>query len=371
MRWTREEYVAHLKFQDIGKEMFTELFGPLVGLDTEWKIQGASPKECDLTAFGWDYVDNVYFGNYGAITGITPRVLENTSEYIISIDHMGRKEKLVKASATVPLPMEYPVTTMDDWLKVKHWYAFREERVNKDELIHVKQLQEQGHLVISNVVGGFDELRQLLGEENLCIACYDEPEMLEDMLDTMATTSEKVMERIHEVLTIDNLFIHEDMAGKSGPLLGPKQIDKFIAPYYKRVWNCASSKGTQLFSQDSDGNMEAVIDSFIDCGVNVFYPFEPAAGMDMVAIRQKYKNKFGIKGGIDKHVLRMGKEDIRKELEYKLQDSMRHGGTIFAIDHRIPNGVSLENYRYYVNLGREILDLPPIQELDTFYRMAF
>lgn len=31
------------------------------------------------------------------------------------------------------------------------------------------------------------------------------------------------------------------------------------------------------------------------------------------------------------------------------------GGTIFALDHRIPNGVSLENYRYYVNYGREIL----------------
>ncbi|MFI3212948.1 MAG: uroporphyrinogen decarboxylase family protein [Eubacteriales bacterium] len=371
MRFTREEYIALMTFEDIGREMFTELFGPLIGLEDEWKAQGASKKELDLTAFGWDYVDNVFVGNFGAITGIEPKILEDTPEYRISIDYMGRKEKIVKFSSTIPLPMEYPVETMDDWLKIKHWYDFKEERINKEDLLRAKKLQEQGHLVIATPVGGFDELRQLLGEENLCIACYDEPEMLEDMLDTMATTAEKTMERIHDVLSIDNLFVHEDMAGKSGPLLGPKQIDEFIAPYYKRIWNCASSNGTKLFSQDSDGNMEAVIDSFLACGVNVFYPFEPAAGMDMVAMRKKYGNQFAIKGGIDKHVLRFEKEDIRKELEYKLQDCMRHGGTCFAIDHRIPNGVPIENYRYYVNLGREILNLPPISESDMFHRMAF
>ena len=63
-------------------------------------------------------------------------------------------------------------------------------------------------------------------------------------------------------------------------------------------------------------------DSFIECGVNVFYPLEPAAGMDIVELRKKYGNKIAFKGGIDKHALRGTKEDIRKELEYKLQPLM-------------------------------------------------
>ena len=42
-----------------------------------------------------------------------------------------------------------------------------------------------------------------------------------------------------------------------------------------------------------------------------------------------------------------------------MSEPMLGGGTVFAIDHLIPNGVSLENYRYYVNTGRELLGLPP------------
>lgn len=42
---------------------------------------------------------------------------------------------------------------------------------------------------------GFDELRQLMGEESLCLACYEEPEMIEDMLDTISRMVCSVMER--------------------------------------------------------------------------------------------------------------------------------------------------------------------------------
>ena len=114
-----------------------------------------------------------------------------------------------------------------------------------------------------------------------------------------------------------------------------------------------------------------VIDAFIDCGVNGFYPAEPAAGMDIVEIRKKYGHRIFLKGGIDKHALRKDREAIRKELTYKMSAPMQGGGTIFALDHRIPNGVPIENYRYYVQLGRELLGLPPVSEEREFKQMAF
>ena len=56
MIWRREEYIAHSLFQYTGKEMFCELFGPLIGLEEEWRSQGAPEEEIGLGAFGWDYV---------------------------------------------------------------------------------------------------------------------------------------------------------------------------------------------------------------------------------------------------------------------------------------------------------------------------
>ena len=138
----------------------------------------------------------------------------------------------------------------------------------------------------------------------------------------------------------------------------------------QRIWDAARSAGAKLFSQDSDGNMNSVIDSFMACGVNCFYPCEPAAGMDMVQLKKKYGKKIFFKGGIDKFALRKDKEAIRKELEYKMSEPMLGGGTVFAIDHLIPNGVSLENYWYYVNTGRELLGLPPVSG-EGWERMAF
>ncbi len=59
-------------------------------------------------------------------------------------------------------------------------------------------------------------------------------------------------------------------------------------------------------------------------------------------------------------VVRNGTQaDIRRELEYKMQPMMRTGGVVFGLDHRIPNGTPIENYRFYVQTGREILGLPP------------
>ena len=135
MIWNREQYLAHCTFDFTGREMFSELFGPLHALEAEWRAQGASEKEIGMTAFGWDYALLTHLsGHTGAVTGITPRVLEDTPDITVSVDAMGRKTKLFKQSATIPLPLSHPVQTMDDWLKIKHWYAFSEDRVSRERL---------------------------------------------------------------------------------------------------------------------------------------------------------------------------------------------------------------------------------------------
>ena len=371
MIWRRERYVAHCRHQFTGREMFCELFGPLHVLEQEWRQQGATEKEINMTAFDWDYVLKTGLAvNTGPITGLTPVVLEDTPEYTVSVDALGRKNKLCKHTATIALPLEFPVKTMEDWLKIKHWYAFSEDRIDQEKLREQKTLHDLGYLTLFSFCGGFDECRELMGEENLCIAYYEEPELIRDILETISDMTLKVMERVGETVPIDNLIVHEDMAGKAGPLIGPQQVREFVAPYYQKIWDAAKACGAELFSQDSDGDMTPVMDAFIDCGVQCFYPCEPVGGMDMVQLKKKYGQKIYFKGGIDKHALRRGKEAIRKELKYKMASPLLGGGTIFALDHRIPNGVTLEDYKYYVNLGREILGLGPIKG-EGWERMAF
>ena len=296
MIWRREQYIAHSNFEFTGREMFCELFGPLVGLDKEWQAQGATADEVAMIGFDWDYVlKTMLSANCCAVTDVTPVVLEENAESIVSIDHLGRKVKLCKDSATIPLPLDYPVKDMDDWLRIKHWYEYSEDRINVEELRRQKLLFDKGYLTVLQVPGAFDEPRELMGEEELCIACYEQPELIEDMLHTISDTCLKVIERIKDIVPIDCVAIHEDMAGKSGPLFGPSQVKEFMQPFYTKIWAAAKDAGAKIFSQDSDGNMNPIIDDVLACGVTCVYPCEPAAGMDIVQLRQKYGKAFAMR----------------------------------------------------------------------------
>ncbi len=371
MKFTRDEYLEIMTFGTPPRPMFVELFGPLVGLEDQWRSQGATEDEVNLTAFDWDWVPRVGAPvNTGMRGGLEPMVLEETDAYRIERDALGRTKKLIKGVATIALPLDFPVTDMDSWLKLKPMFTWHEDRVDLSAIDEVKRKQAEGHMVVAHIPGGFDLPRQLLGEERVCLCYYENPELMHDIMATLTDTALKALERVSEQVTIDQLSVHEDMAGKSGPLIGPAQINEFVAPYFSQVWQLVSSRGTRLFEMDSDGNMNPVIDTYLDCGLTAMHPMEPAAGMDVVALRKIYGTRLAMKGGIDKHVLRRTKREIREELEYKMQPMMRDGGLVFGLDHRIPGGTPIENYRYYVKLGREILGREPVSG-KGWDRMAF
>ena len=359
MEISAREYLEYCTFGEIERPIFVELFGPLIGLEDEWRAQGATEDEISLVAFGFDYVrkyrPKVTVGRFG---GLPEKVIEETDAYIIKTDDLGRTKKLMKGVATIDLPLDYPVKDMDSWLKVKHLYEYSEARFTDGWEDDLRRAKAEGFLICGGFPGGFDEPRQLMGEEELCVAYYTQPELIHDMLTTMADTAFRVLERVTAVVPVEHLGIHEDMAGKSGSLIGPEQINTFLQPYYRKVRDLLFDRDCRVFRQDSDGDMTSVVNAFLDCGVTEMYPSEPAAGMDMVTLRKRYGRRLAFSGGIDKHVLRRSKEEIRTELEYKLQPIMRQGGAVFGLDHRIPNGTPIEHYRYYVTTAREILGLP-------------
>jgi hypothetical protein len=353
----REEFLDHMKFRANKRPLFTEIFGPLLGLKEEWEEQGATPEELDFSAYTFRFAAGGRLPlNVGLNGGYPHEQIEETEERKVWRDELGRTMVLPKATATLALPMDYPVKNMDDWLKLKPWYEFSEDRLATDWRGAAKRHLDNDRYITVGIPGGFDEPRQLMGEEELCVAYYEQPELIHDMLQTIGDTAFRVFDVASKEVQIDYLSVHEDMAGKSGPLAGPVQIEEFIKPYYRKVWDLLQERGAQIFDQDSDGDMNPVLDAFIDAGLNCMHPMEPAANMDVVKVREKYGTKLAFYGGIDKHVLRGTKEEIVAELEYKIPLMVKTGGCVIALDHRIPNGTPLENYKFYLTKAWEIMD---------------
>ena len=379
MEWLRDEYLDYMTGRRVDRPMFVELFGPLVGLEDEWREQGATGAEIALTAFGFDHVRRAGVAvDHGYFPLAPETVIEDTSESRIVIDGMGRQMKLAKRSATIPLPLDFPVKDEADWARVRERYRYTDDRFRAGWADAARAARADGALIVTGIVGGYDQIRELMGDEEACVSFYTQPDLIRDMLATFTELNHQILSRVAREVTVDQLSVHEDYAGKSGPLVGPNIIDEFIGPYYRAAWDevragrpgAPSVPGAGIYQLDSDGNIDPIVDALLAAGVNSVLPNEPAAGMDIVALRKRYGNRLMLVGGLDKFAPRTSREAIDAELDYKLQPIMREGGVVFGLDHRIPNGTPIDLYRYYVAGARRRFGLPPSPE-PGWARMAF
>jgi len=152
MQWTREPYLAYMTNQAVERPIVVELFGPLLGLEEEWRGQGATPEELSLDAFAWDTVRTWGCGGHCGVIGLPPRrTIEETADFKIERDGFGRTLKLDKRTATIPLPMDFPVKTMDDWLSIKPHYAWRDGRVDDQAVAEAAAQREAGAMIIASI----------------------------------------------------------------------------------------------------------------------------------------------------------------------------------------------------------------------------
>jgi len=52
-----------------------------------------------------------------------------------------------------------------------------------------------------------------MGEEVACMAYYDQPELMHDLLDTLRDTAVRTLDAISRQVKVDQLSVHEDFAG--------------------------------------------------------------------------------------------------------------------------------------------------------------
>ena len=147
------------------------------------------------------------------------------------------------------------------------------------------------------------------------------------------------------------------MCFKSGPLISPDMFRKYMVPRYRQITDLLHKNDIDIIFVDSDGNLDELIPLWLESGVNYIWPFEVAAGNDVVAIRKKYGKDLIIGGGIDKRELIKDKESIRKEVMSKVPFLLESGGYFPSVDHEVPPDISLENYLYFINTMREVAGL--------------
>lgn len=277
---------------------------------------------------------------------------------IIDVD--GIKKIVVKDYSSSPFWLEWPVKDR------KSWEQFRDDRFNLakysiddriliDKKIMINNAKERTYPLglIGYPAGFFGSLRYLIGDQNLMLLYYDDPQLVKDILQFLTDFWINFSDEILSWFDVDVILFWEDMAGKNGSLISPGFFREFMTPCYKRIINHLKEKGITNFLVDNDGKVDELVPLFLECGITCVYPFERQAGNDLLEFRKKYP-RMQMMCGFDKNVLAHSKEKIDKELAI-VNEVLKHGGYILMADHLIPPNVPFYNFKYYRKKVMEIL----------------
>ena len=194
-----------------------------------------------------------------------------------------------------------------------------------------------------------------MGDQGLCLAYYEQPDLVHDIINTCTELLVAVGEEIVSKAEVDAVNFWEDMAHKDGSMISPKTFREFSTPHYRRIIELYKAHGTRIFNVDTDGNVLGLIPLMLEAGVTSMLPFEVQAGNDITMIRKQYGRKLAMIGGVNKLALTKDKDTIDRELEAKLPLMVETGGYIAGLDHRFVVETSYENFTYFIERTREYL----------------
>ncbi len=242
------------------------------------------------------------------------------------------------------------ISSLDDYLAGRD-KLYPAQPANAEAVRLAAEEQKKGESAVWITLDGFFwGPRNFFGIEKHLYAFYDLPEVMHRINSDLLDYNLRTLDAFCRICVPDFMTFAEDMSYNHGPMLSKDLFDEFIAPYYRKIIPRLKEYGIVPII-DSDGQVEKLLDWFAEVGVDGFLPLERQAGVDLPALRKKHPRVRFI-GGFDKMVMNRGEEALRLEFE-RLLPVMRQGGYIPSVDHQTPPGISLENYRLYVELLKE------------------
>jgi len=367
----RERFLRVMTFQPVDHATNMEI-AVWVQARERWLAEGmpedlnTSFMELGEPRLGLEGYETLALDATGPIPPCEERVLQETEDHLLFVDGFGRTRRARKSGTVAGTRL-----SMDTYLDfpVKDLASFRAYRTRYEGPVEERYPQDweaarQGlvasdcPLTLMNPLAGtfgyYSMLRNWIGTENLSYLWYDDPALMDHCLEFLTAFILRLLERALTEIPFDFVIIHEDMAGKGGPLMGPKLFAEFLLPQYRRYVAFLKGHGVRLVLVDTDGDHSVLIPAFQEAGVDGFCPMERAAGMDPARTRREYGRSVCMMGGVDKREIAKGPAAIEAELA-RLAPVVEGGGYIPTIDHAIPPDVSYDDFLCYLDAKRRIL----------------
>ena len=227
---------------------------------------------------------------------------------------------------------------------------------SKDDYTILQTIEEylpSSMKIISGTAGIFERAWQLMGFQTFCKKTHTEPELIERIFEKVGNIVFNVYANLSRYPVIGGLWISDDIAFNSGPLVSPRIYQEHLFPWWKEIAEVCSEHDLPLLLH-SDGNLYTLIDELLEIGIDALHPVQPEA-MDLAHLKRKYGKRLCLIGNIEVHALSTGTpQEIRKLVAERLAVGAPGGGYCLGSSNTIPDYVKIENYREMLNACIEL-----------------
>lgn len=263
-----------------------------------------------------------------------------------------------KGGSSIPHYVGSSVVTPDDWKRVK------EERLRLDDpdrVIDIQLLKEnikpdREYPLCVNCGSMIGKIRDMLTFEGLAYACFDYPDMVEDMVEQCCLLVENFLDQVLLHFDFDLASGWEDICFKNGPIVSVDFFKNVVMPRYKRIRKKLDAHGIDLWYTDCDGDVRPILPFLMEGGINCLFPFEVNGCAHPSELFAEYGKELRIMGGVDKMALGAGRDAIDAYMK-TLIPLVERGGYIPFCDHRCPPNVPEDDYLYYLDLKEKMFGL--------------
>jgi len=204
--------------------------------------------------------------------------------------------------------------------------------------------------------GGFahfaEHLSWLMGYETLCVALYEQRDLVEAIGKRLYEYYEVFLARVLAFDCVKIVWGSDDMGFKSGPLISPADMREFVLPGHRRMAEMSHAAG-RPYLLHSCGNLELILEDLIeDVRIDAKHSFEDTIEL-VVDAKRGYGHRIALLGGIDVDFLcRSSEQEVRARVRNTLEQCMPGGGYVLGTGNSVANYIPVENYLAMLDEGR-------------------
>lgn len=213
-----------------------------------------------------------------------------------------------------------------------------------------RMLPEQ--MRVFHVMDIWEVVRDSMGFETVCLALYEEPDLVTAVFERIGRFVVEVVEACLDHPCYGAVYLSDDLGYRTSLMIAPRHIRELILPWHRRIAEMAHRKG-KLFFFHSCGMMYDLIDDYIDdVKIDAKHSFEDNV-LPVQEVKRRWGDRLSLLGGMDVDFLaRQSPDAVRRKTRDTLEVCHPGGGYLLGSGNWVTEYIPLDNYLAMLDEGR-------------------